>query len=891
MPEVSIGPELDCPAESELIGYVERTVDSGRVQELEAHLDGCPACLQAVCQYVATPAEDAAAIGSRYVLIDVLGSGATGVVYRAFDPVLDRTVALKLVNLGDLPAALSGDDALAEARTLASLSHPNLVSVHDAGRHGERIYFAMELVQGGDLRSWLDARPRSTAEIVALFAAVADALTTVHAAGVVHRDLKPENILVDAQGQPKVADFGLADVVAPRATTVGTPAYMAPEQLESRSAADHHADQFALGVSLYEALWGSRPKPDTAVPRKTGLPASVRRAIRRALSKDPRQRFATMAQLRNSLQLGRRPWVGVAGLSVGFVVLGALAVSRSPEPEARCGGASAAWGDRWVDGPRATVQRVLEEAGRAPDFEALDARMSAYAALWIEAHEDACAATTIRGEQSASLLDRRMACLRRAANTVDAVNEVLLRPDVPAPSIPALLGTLANLQDCSDPEVLASAEPLPPLEVRAEAEQISAQLSRTTAHLAAGDLERVHEILEAIGDPSRVWGPLATHAEKSQAALASHEARNADAEVHLRRTLRLAHEHGQREEVFLAVVALARHSGEAFDRFDEALAFLTVAESLAPDLRGAFLVDQLRGDLAMRTHDLEAAEAAYRRALASNTAPHDDLPDIARGRVRWQLARVVGSLGRPLEGIELLEPLLLELEQQWGPEHPEPAQARANYAALLYSAERYEDAQLQYETALAVLDASLGLDHPAVAGIRVGYASVLAKVDRVGDAIEVYREVLAGLKGIVEPTDPMLLATRANLAALVGRTQPTEALAITRELLEIFVERELAVADRAMVRSQVAANLSALERFPEAIEQTERAVSELRTVREPCHPKVRQLRANLANIHYAAGDLEAGDRGLEALEAECTKATERERAEWQEDRANARKPG
>lgn len=884
-------PRVHCPSESELLRYVERTGDSDRTRELEAHLDDCRACLQSVCQYVATPTEDVASIGSRYVLIDVLGSGATGVVYRAFDPVLDRTVALKVVNLEDLPAALSGDDALAEARTLASLSHPNLVIVHDAGRHGARIYFAMELVDGGDLRSWLEQSPRSTAEIVALFAGVAAALATVHAAGVVHRDLKPENILVDAQGQPKVADFGLADVVAPRAVTVGTPAYMAPEQLASEGVADHRADQFALAVSLYEALWGCRPTPDAAVPRRVGLPPRRRRAIQRALSKDPQQRFESMGQLRDALQTGRPRWVGVAGVGAGLAILGVLAMSRSPVPDARCGGASAAWDERWVGGPRASVRGALERAGRASEFELLDARMSAFAASWIEAHEDACAATTIRGEQSAELLDKRMACLRRAANSADAVHEVLSRPDVPPPPIPTLLGTLVELRDCSDLDALRRAGPLPPPAVRAKAEQISALLSRTHAYLVAGDLERVHELLETIGDPSTVWGPLATAAQRSRASLAEHEARIDDAEAHLRRTLRLAHQHDQPEEVFLAVVMLARHSGETLDRFEEAQAFLTVAESLAPDDRGEFLVEQLRGDLAMRTGALETAEAAYRRALSNEAGPHDDLPDIARGRIRWQLARVLGSLGRPREGIELLELLLPELERAWGPEHPEPAQARANYAALLYSAERLDEAQAQYEAALEVLDARLGSSHPAVVAIRVGYASVLGRVDRTDDAIEVYRDALAKLRDVAEPTDPLLLATRANLAGLLGRDQPAEALTMTRELLDIHIERDLPVANRAMVRSLVAANLGALQRFPEAIEQAERALSELRTVREPCHPKVRQLRANEAKLHYAAGDLKAGDRALDALEAECSEATEHEREQWLGDRVKAHEGG
>jgi serine/threonine protein kinase len=205
-----------------------------------------------------------AAVGlGRFRVLDRLGGGGMGVVYAAYDPQLDRGVALKTLHVPRVGREL----ALSEAKALARLAHPNIVPVFDVGIEGEHVYIVMELVRGKTLREWV--KGKSQREILDVYRQAGHALAAAHGAGLVHRDFKPDNAIVGTDGRVRVIDFGLACEAATDATTVatrqaaGTPRYMAPEQAAG-APVTAAADQYSFGVSLDEALRGH---PGKSLPR------------------------------------------------------------------------------------------------------------------------------------------------------------------------------------------------------------------------------------------------------------------------------------------------------------------------------------------------------------------------------------------------------------------------------------------------------------------------------------------------------------------------------------------------------------------------------------------------------------------------------------------------
>jgi len=215
-----------------------------------------------------------ASIG-RYTITGELGRGAMGVVYRAMDPALERPIAIKVIAARTNLVPLSGEELearfLREARVAARINHPGVVTVHDAGREGNSLYLVMELVEGESLSERL-ARRRfpSAPEALEVVAQAADALGAAHALGVVHRDVKPGNIMLTRGGRVKVADFGVAKAIGEQTdltragTVIGSPAYMAPEQVRGE-VLDGRADLFSLGVVLYELLLRRKPFPADTV--------------------------------------------------------------------------------------------------------------------------------------------------------------------------------------------------------------------------------------------------------------------------------------------------------------------------------------------------------------------------------------------------------------------------------------------------------------------------------------------------------------------------------------------------------------------------------------------------------------------------------------------------
>jgi tRNA A-37 threonylcarbamoyl transferase component Bud32 len=389
--------EQACLGEDTLAALAEGQVDERAHGKIEEHLADCADCRAVLAQAVRMERSHGApssipsgaevdtevlapgARVGRYVVKRLIGRGAMGTVYAASDPHLDRSVALKLLRAGalsDVARNRTRARLLREAQAMARLSHPEVITVFDVGAHGNELFVAMEYVEGETLRRWCAAQPRSCAEILAVYERAGSGLAAAHEAGLVHRDFKPDNVLVGRDGRVRVTDFGLARSVdrheaatAPQAgdvtssdgvvltttltragTLVGTPAYMAPEQLRAGTA-DARSDVFSFCVTLYEALYGERPFAGRTVallqaaieqgavrgtPLLTRVPTGIRAVLLRGLRAAPDERWGSMRALLEALRrasggpLRQRLTVAVAGVGLAVLVVVGMVTRSAP---------------------------------------------------------------------------------------------------------------------------------------------------------------------------------------------------------------------------------------------------------------------------------------------------------------------------------------------------------------------------------------------------------------------------------------------------------------------------------------------------------------------------------------------------------------------------------
>lgn len=412
---------MACPDENEIVAFATGDVPPGSVARLQAHIDSCAECAELVAEAVQAEPEPAVdSLGhtpvglpspgaestparavvrgtslGRYVVLELLAAGGLGVVYVAYDPKLDRKVALKILR----PSAAHDQDEqkwlLREAQAMAKLSHPNVVPVHDVGMFESSVFVAMELIEGRTFTKWVREEKRSWRDVRDLLLDAARGLMAAHAAGMVHRDFKPSNILVGDDGRVRVVDFGLARTVEglasePRlpstsspdaglvdqsltatGSVVGTPAFMPPEQFRGADVG-FQADQFAFCVTLYFGLYGLRPFQGNGYlelrdailageiqtpPTDRDVPAWLHQAVLRGLRAKAAERFPSMEALLAAITRDERKrnvqWFAVA-LSLVVSTAGAsfATLALQPEPSAS---------------ERARIDAIVEEARAAAE--------------------------------------------------------------------------------------------------------------------------------------------------------------------------------------------------------------------------------------------------------------------------------------------------------------------------------------------------------------------------------------------------------------------------------------------------------------------------------------------------------------------------------------------
>lgn len=705
-----------------------------------------------------------AALG-RYVLLDLLGTGGMGEVYAAYDRRLDRKVALKLLRpdrSGDREAAR----LLREAQALARLAHPNVVAVHDVGVFDDGVFVAMEFVEGPTLRSWLEEAPRPWRRVLEVFAAAGRGLAAVHEAGLVHRDVKPDNVMLRPDGRVLLMDFGLARAVedevgapavdtppappeTPRehglvstltetGTLLGTPAYMAPEQLRGEPA-DARSDQYAFCLALREAL---------SCPASGTVPRWLRRAVETGTAADPAARHPSMEALLAHLQRGlrgRRRRLATAALGLVVLFGAGSFVQLERARRARCGSGEALFAGVWNPQSRAAVHAAFAATG-APLADAawasVSSRLERWGAGWADARRGACEATYLRGEQSQHLLDLRMACYDRRLREVEALVGVLEGADAEAVELaPEAAASLPATAPCDDAERLLARVP-PPEDpaLRARIEALEAEVPEVKALRDLGRFEEAAERGRRLLVVAREldYPPTVAEVAHSLAEVESERGEDESAEALLHEALAAAEAGGDDPLFGRAAAELVWVLAGSDSRLAEADRWLRLAEGALsrvgddPELEA--ILCSYRG-AALRTagHFEEAVEQMRRALELDERSSGPDSVDVSSSLNN--LATGLADLGRYDEAIAALERSLAIKESLFGRDHPEVATALGNLGVTLWKAGRPAEALPYHEEALAIRERVLPPDHPFLGKSHANLATALYGVGRVEEGL------------------------------------------------------------------------------------------------------------------------------------------------------------
>lgn len=635
----------------------------------------------------------------RFALLRPLGQGAQGRVYLAFDPTLEREVALKLISAEGSQAQRR---ALLEGRALARLRHPNLVQIHDVVQDGSAVGLAMEPIDGATLRKWCQDH-RDVAAIVDVMVAVGDGLAALHAEGLVHRDIKPSNVVVDATDSPRIIDLGLAREVqqeSSRRLRSGTPGYLAPEQLDGIDVGPA-ADQYAWAVMFWEALSGS--KPVTARARAPMIPRRLQRILRRCLSMLPARRYPDMAAVLRDIEgwrRGRRWRRGGAAAVAGILGVAGLLVAFTPHDQ--CAATSPALAQLW-DSTRSEALETQLASLSIPTAVELAQRMTDeldadYIGL-VQTQRWVC-------EQQAAgqAMSDEAFCVRQAAAEFATTVQTLSTLDAAAlPDGADMVGRMAQPRACQS-------RPGPKPNVP-DANDLVALASRRGA-------------LQGVANACAVLGPDACRQRFSELGVEAIDASDCTirpfAEFERGRGLMGA---GDAEAAF-ALLTQSAWSAESCGA--SALEFR--AKRHAAGLAAS------RGDLKQAQWWLAAAEAASRRT-------GDD--DYRRGELGLTRGMVTALAGDPGKSVDELRDAIASLEPQAAVAGSTLAVAYINLGQSARQAGQYGDAVDAIERGLRLHEKRLGPNHPDVGHTLTSLSIALHQAGRTDDAVRTLDRAIA----------------------------------------------------------------------------------------------------------------------------------------------------
>lgn len=819
-------------------------------------------------------------MAGRYRVLEILGRGGMGIVYLAHDPRLQRDIALKV--------CLDADESTTmrvgrEAKAMAALDHPHVLEIYDIGDHQGLLYIAMEYVAGGNAKARFgQGQLRPWREVLKFYTGAARGLAAAHHAGIVHRDFKPENVLLTRGGAAKVADFGLAtgegtsrsvessisgsisgERVTRAGAVVGTPAFMAPEQLLGLDV-DARADQYAFCATLFEGLFGRRPYPSSSIrdrlaglasakvswPRDTrGVPKRVLRALERGLSTDPDERFASMDALIDAIARAPvRRWplaVGAVALTAGLGV-----ALLSDEAEAGCKvQASPSWTeedsarlrDSLADVDPTVAQRTLLDLDR-------------FAADWVTERDAFCARTTTPAEAAAT-----QACLDRTLQAFEARVGLLREADTEVRA--RAKSITANLPL---PDTCRNAEWDSGVALTAEQQEILSLLERAAAQEDAG------RILEADGLTAEA---LALARALDQPSLLARALLDR-AEVVSQRNNRTRALELFEEAYFVASANDLRTFAADTSRMlapiharlgheEQALRWLEIVdveaqrnETIRPSLH------TVRGRTFMH---LERYEEAHREFdLAEKTIEGLDRPNVRYGIVAARAATLMLQ-GVPAEQRAPVTQERLDLSLRlFGPTHPDTAIAYEDLSTVLRERGDHEGAIAALERARSIQVFALGPANHALVEVDNKLATIYVASGDLERGEAAFRRALELQQGEGDLNLGGFVNIESNLGSLLERQGRTD------EAIE-FQERALTHAEEAfgtdglktaMVRVNLASALMQRDGGQRAVALLESALPVFEARLDPRHPATFETALAMVHAYTEAGRLDEAERSV-----------------------------
>jgi len=853
----------------------------------------------------------------RYVVLDRVGAGGMGVVYSAYDPELDRKIAVKLLKpRPGRPGATAQQRVrlVREAQAMARLQHPNVITVLDVGTLDERVFVAMEFVDGRTLTEWLDQSTHTWREIVEVFALAGRGLGAAHDAGIVHRDFKPDNVLIGADGHVYVTDFGLARAVddaqdadddearselqsgsgdalsTPVTRTgvvLGTPAYMAPEQHLAQPT-DARSDQFSFCIALYEGLFGERPfaGDDAAAvaanilagklrpePKDRSVPGAVRRVLLRGLHSDRDQRYDSMGALLADLTVdhGPRRRRLILGAAVATAATAAVfAIFESRDEERLCTGGDDALAQVWSDASRGGGRDafIASDAPGAPQaWQESQRIVDAYGVRWTSMYREACTATHERGVQSQELLDLRMQCLRRRLGEVEALANVFQGADgaVVANAVNAA-AALTSLDGCANAAALQ--ERVPPPEDKAtggRVEELREGLAAVKALVDAAKFPEARTRLDPLVQAAMQidYAPIRAEARYQQGLYEMAVEDDAAAAVSLEEAVFYGEQARDDELVARACSELVYSVGYKLTKLDRALEWDRCAEAKILRLGGS---DELEGRRLQRLGiviqekgDYDRALDIYQRALALR----EKVSGIDSAAYSVALSSVAGiehEKANYAEAVTLYERALAIKEKIYGPDHIENLPVMNNLATSYNQLGRDDEALALYERGKAGYARFRGPESEGVALALSNIGNIRMQRGRFEDARDALTEAIRIYEQERGPNHPDVAGAVSTLAISYA-TQGK--LAEAEPHFKRVVDIRTAIygedhAETAYAINNYGTLLADQKKYDEALPILERALQLKQEHLGAEHPGVSTTLDVLAKIKYERGDFATG---------------------------------